>query len=129
VKHRFLSTRSVLGPLFLGAIVAVFAGACSEHQDPTGPPDPAPGQVVEIELRNFEFSQRELRIAPGTTVRWRNSTSTFHTVTPDGHAQWSEWQTAGVGETFEVRFDQVGTFSYYCLPHRALGMTGTVIVE
>ena len=119
----------ILRPLLLGAVVAFFAAACSEHQDLTEPPDPAPGDVVEIQLSNFTFSQRELRVAPGTTVRWRNTTSTFHTVTPDGHSQWSEWQTAGVDETFEVRFDQVGTFPYFCLPHRALGMTGTVIVE
>ena len=33
------------------------------------------------------------------------------------------------GETFEVRFDQVGTFPYYCNPHRSLGMTGTIIVQ
>ncbi|MCZ6737969.1 MAG: plastocyanin/azurin family copper-binding protein [Actinobacteria bacterium] len=38
-------------------------------------------------------------------------------------------QTAGGGQTFEVRFDEVGTYLYYCLPHRSLGMTGTIIVE
>ena len=116
--------RTLLRLLTAGAVFCV--GACSEHQELTGPP---PGEVVEIEIRNFEFSTSELRVAPGTTVRWRNTTTTFHTVTPDGHTQWSEWQTAGVGETFDVRFDSAGTYPYFCIPHRSLGMTGTIIVQ
>jgi plastocyanin len=104
----------------------VFPLGCSEHQDLMGPGN---GEVVEVELRNFEFSRPELRIEAGTTVRWRNTTSNFHTVTPDGHAAWTEWQTASEGETFEVTFEDAGTYPYYCSPHRGLGMTGTVIVE
>jgi len=113
-----------LGLLLLAAALVV---GCSQHQDPMAPGGGG-GDVVEIEIRNFEFSQPELRIAPGTTVRWRNTTTNYHTVTPDGHSAWTQWQTTGVGETFEVRFDQAGTYPYYCMPHRALGMTGTVIV-
>lgn len=106
--------------------VAILVLGCSEHQDPMQPD--GSGEAVEIEIRNFEFSQPELRITPGTTVRWRNTTANYHTVTPDGHPAWTQWQTAGTGETFEVRFDQAGAYPYYCMPHRALGMTGTVIV-
>lgn len=100
--------------------------ACSEHQDPM---TPGGDDVEVIELRNFEFSRPELHVAPGTTVRWVNTTSNFHTVTPDGHSTWTEWQTTGEGQTFEVTFDEAGTYPYYCMPHRSLGMTGTVIVE
>ncbi len=107
---------------------ALFLGACSEHQDLMGPGD-TQGPVEVIEIRNFDFSVAELTIAPGTTVRWINKTSTFHTVTPDGHSAWTEWQTAGLDQTFEVRFDQAGTFPYFCVPHRALGMTGTIVVQ
>lgn len=120
-RRRFPFWTTVLA----GCLLAL--DGCSAHQDTTGPSDT--GAVVEIEIRNFEFSPSELTIAPGTTVRWRNTTSTFHTVTPDGHAQWEEWQTAGMDQTFEVRFDETGTFPYYCVPHRSLGMTGTITVE
>lgn len=102
--------------------------ACSEHQDPTGPETPGPAVEVDL-LDSFRFSPAELRVEAGTTVRWRNTTSNFHTVTPDGHSAWSEWQTAGAGETFEVTFDVPGTYPYYCRPHRSLGMTGTITVE
>jgi plastocyanin len=115
--------------LLLLGVTALTAAGCSQHQEVMGPGNQGNGQVVEIEIRNFEFSQPELHIAPGTTVRWRNTTTNYHTVTPDGHAAWSQWQTASPGETFEVSFDQVGTYPYYCVPHRALGMMGTIIVE
>lgn len=127
MRHMTMKRRTLrLRDLLVAAGAALAVGACSEHQDLTGPP---PVEVVEIEIRNFQFSPSELTIAPGTTVRWRNTTATFHTVTPDGHAQWSEWQTAGMGQTFDVRFDQAGEFRYFCSPHRSLGMTGTIIVQ
>jgi len=111
--------------LSMAAVIA--SSACSEHQDLTGPG--GNGEVVEIEIRNFEFSQPDLTIEPGTTVRWINTTSNFHTVTPDGHSAWNQWQTTGMGETFEVTLGDAGIYPYYCLPHRALGMTGTITVE
>lgn len=112
--------------LALTAGVLVLAG-CSEHQDPMGPG--TTGEVVEIEIQNFQFSMPALEISPGTTIRWRNTTGNYHTVTPDGHTAWTEWQTAGMGETFEVRFDVAGTYDYYCTPHRPLGMTGSITVR
>lgn len=100
--------------------------ACSQHTDPM---EPSGGEVVEIEIRNYEFSQPELHIEPGTTVRWKNTTNTYHTVTPDGHNAWTQWQTASEGQTFEVTFNVAGEYPYYCIPHRSLGMMGTIIVE
>jgi plastocyanin len=32
-------------------------------------------------------------------------------------------------ETFEVEFDAPGTYEYFCIPHEAAGMRGTIIVE
>ena len=109
--------------------VAVLAlGACSEHAkestEPTGD-----GNVTEVIIRNFAFSAPTITIDRGTAVRWRNTTGTFHTVTPDGHQGFTERQTSTSGETFETRFDAPGRYRYYCEPHRALGMTGEVIVR
>ncbi len=119
-----------LGRTGLGfaALMTLLVAACSEHQDPTDPGD-GTDSVVEINLVLFAFSALEVRIAPGTTVRWRNTTATFHTVTPDGHTTWTEWQTSSQGEIFEVKFPQIGTYSYFCDPHRSIGMVGTIIVE
>lgn len=118
-------SRSFRGLLLLG-LAGLLAG-CSQHQDTMMAPDDD-GEVVEVEIRNFEFSMPELHVAPGTTVRWRNTVDNYHTVTPDGHSAWQQWQTTRAGETFEVTFDDAGSFPYYCAVHRSL-MTGTVIVE
>jgi plastocyanin len=99
---------------------------CSEHQDPMMTDDG--GDVVEVEVRNFEFVPADLHIAPGTTVRWRNMMDNYHTVTADNGTDWEQWQTTKTGETFEVRFDAAGTYPYHCEVHRSL-MTGTITVQ
>ena len=115
--------------LALASGVAMLAlGACSEHvkesTEPTGD-----GNVTEVIIRNFAFSAPTITIDRGTAVRWRNTTGTFHTVTPDGNQAFTERQTSTSGDTFETRFDAPGRYRYYCEPHRALGMTGEVIVR
>ena len=35
----------------------------------------------------------------------------------------------GTTETFSFTFDQPGTFQLICIPHEALGMTGTITVK
>ncbi len=117
-------THAVRGLLLLG--VAALMVGCSQHQDPMSMNNG--GDVVEVEIRNFEFSKPDLHVAAGTTVRWRNTVDNYHTVTPDGHQAWQQWQTTRTGETFEVTFDTPGSYPYYCAVHRSL-MTGTVVVE
>jgi plastocyanin len=109
--------------VLLAGLVAV-SGSCSEHEDPTEPN----GEAVEIELVNFAFDDDEVTVEAGTTIRWINTTIDFHTVTPDGHSAWAEWQTNGAGETFEVTLSTPGTYDYFCAPHQSIGMTGRIIV-
>jgi plastocyanin len=33
------------------------------------------------------------------------------------------------GDTFDVTFEQPGTYEYYCIPHESAGMKGTIVVE
>jgi plastocyanin len=88
------------------------------------------GEVVEILVQdNLTFSPAELTIEAGTTVRWRSTSSMLHTVTPEGHTAWSSASLGGVGETFTFTFDEPGSYAYFCEPHLAAGMTGTVIVQ
>jgi plastocyanin len=108
-------------------LAAVMAG-CSERSDNATNPV-AEGVVTEIVISDFMFSGRAITIDRGTTVRWRNSTATFHTVTPDGHQAFAARQTNSQGEVFETTFDTPGTYRYYCAPHRGLGMTGEIIVR
>lgn len=115
--------------LTLSAILASSAlSACSERSD--APTDPGDDDGVRtVALSNFAFGPGTITIDRGTTVRWRNGTSTFHTVTPDDPDAFQEWETNGQGQTFEVRFDEPGQYRYHCEPHRTLGMTGVIEVR
>ncbi|MDF2771056.1 MAG: plastocyanin [Geminicoccaceae bacterium] len=108
-------------------LVGLVICACSERAEPTVPLDG--GDVTEVVIRDFAFSAPTITIDRGTSVRWRNTTGTFHTVTPNGHQAFANRQTAAQGQTFETRFDTPGRYLYYCEPHRSLGMTGEIVVR
>ena len=84
--------------------------------------------LVEITATTPNFSDDDVTIAPGTTVRWINGDGVLHTVTPDGHSEWSSATIASNGDTFEHTFDTEGVFEYFCNPHQASGMTGVIRV-
>ena len=104
------------------AVATVVAAAC-------GGDDAAAGVTIE----QFAFSPPQIRVAPGTTVRWQNGDTFRHTVTsgdtagpenvPDGRFDEDLPDKGSIGE---VTFDQSGTFAYYCRQHNA--MNGLVVV-
>jgi plastocyanin len=86
--------------------------------------------VVEVRLTSgLQFDPSEVTIEPGMTVRWINASSMLHTITPDGHSEWSRVEMSTQDQTFEHTFETAGTFPYFCEPHQSAGMTGTITVE
>ena len=120
-------------------LVSALLSACSGSGD----------GVTMVDGQSFE--PESITIAAGDTVVWTNETAEAHTVTavegslPNDAAFFSSGgfsseEAANAeadlaqgllteGETFEHEFAVAGTYRYYCIPHRAAGMTGTVIVE
>lgn len=86
-----------------------------------------PGVVV-VASSNV-FTPQVVTVPPGATVRWVGGAGT-HTVTPTNASQPGAWASANlpVGAIFEHTFGTTGTFPYVCVPHQAVGMTGTVTV-
>ena len=105
---------------------------------------------VGMSTRRFEPTTRT--VPAGTTVRWRNTDRGVHTVTAyeddiPGEAAyfatggfdseqaakdaWYNSTDGGLdsGDTFEHTFEVPGEYDYYCIPHEAAGMVGTVVVE
>ena len=75
---------------------------------------------------NF-FSPAKLTIEPGDTVRWTNASGGApHNVTSDTGA-WAPSDTA-TGFTFEITFDDPGSFYYRCTVHSGL-QQGNITVE
>lgn len=94
--------------------------------------------TVDVQMVSFAFSPSVVIINVGDTVRWTNlSTGVRHTATADGRQARragfnsgslpSHWLSSG--QTFQFTFTTSGTFPYHCIPHRFLGMVGTVIVS
>jgi plastocyanin len=77
----------------------------------------------------YEFSPPELTFSVGETATFQVSAETeFHTFEVD-ELDISHEMEAGQTIEFTVTFDKAGTFEFYCVPHEALGMTGTITVN
>ena len=127
--------------LLVACVAALAFAGCSESKDR------APGEVGMSD--SHAFDPKESTIDAGETVTWINDSSESHTVTafeeslPEG----AEYFASGGAEneeearddvsdglmqsdeTFEVTFEEPGTYRYVCIPHEGDGMTGTVVVR
>jgi plastocyanin len=119
--------------LCLSAFLAVAFVACGDD-DPAAPPDDGPFTGT-IRVLDDRFSPAAVTISVGDSVTWSWQGGNSHTVThgtsPTSPADAqklfdSPLQDSG---TFGYRFNDAGTFAYFCRPHLAAGMTGTVTVE
>jgi plastocyanin len=113
------------------------------------------GTSHTVEMNDsLAFVPQEITIAPGDTVVWENVGSVGHSVTayedelPEGAAYWAsggfdaegaarDAYSAGDpesgdvpgGESYEHTFETTGEYGYFCIPHEAAGMVGTVVVQ
>ena len=76
----------------------------------------------------FAFDPPAIQIDPGTTIVWEwTGEGVPHNVVDEGGAFESELLSEA-GATFEYTFEETGVFTYYCDPHKALGMKAAVVV-
>jgi len=88
--------------------------------------------IFAIDGFNFGFSETEIRVKKGDTVRIDlTSTEGFHDWTIDEFGAATDSINTGESASIEFVVDQVGEFEYYCSVgnHRAQGMVGRLIVE
>ena len=88
---------------------------------------PIPDNVRVVTLQASSFSPSAVTIDVGMKIRWVNGAAVTHTITPDGHSQWSSQTVTADGQTFEHTFNNTGVFPYLCQFHA--GMTGTITVN
>jgi plastocyanin len=103
----------------------------------------------DVGMAHNAFRPVEYEVSVGDTVVWGNTGSRGHSVTayadeiPDGATYFASggfdseeaaiggWPNQGnvrPGQTYEHTFDTPGEFGYYCIPHEAAGMKGTILV-
>lgn len=137
----FLSRRDVIrGAVGAGATGAVAADPVVAQE----------GRTHTVDMTDqLVFEPDELTIAPGDTVVWENVGTVGHSVTayeeeiPEDaeffasggltseqaarDAYPSEGDIPG-GESYQHSFEVAGEYGYFCIPHEAVGMVGTLTV-
>jgi plastocyanin len=81
-------------------------------------------------MKDLAFNPKVLIIKQGTQVTFRNLDQYKHTVTSDTGL--FDSRDLDAGQSFTFKFDQVGTFPYYCVFHGykgGVGMSGVIQVE
>jgi len=119
----------------------LLAGCSSGSGTSTGAGGGAQGQTVNM-TDSFQFQPAALTVPRGTTVTWMNTGQQQHTVTDDpskaanrANAQLPSgaqpWDSGFIdaGKTFTHTFDTPGEYTYFCMPHEALGMVGHITVS
>lgn len=137
--------------VWAAALCLVLVAAGGETGPRPSPPaasasDPAiragPDTTVVGMTNALAFTPDTVTVTAGETVVWRNGSVLVHTVTavPDSAAKESSVRLPEGAEpfgsgrlepdaTFRHTFSVVGAYRYFCIPHEAAGMVGTVIVE
>lgn len=94
----------------------------------------APAPVATVEIINEGTTPDEATFEPGTitvqqrtTVVWKNTDASAHTVTSKEPAGVFDSGVMGPNEEFEFTFEEQGTFDYYCKIHPV--MVGSVVVQ
>jgi Tol biopolymer transport system component/plastocyanin len=123
--------RRAVGAVFVGALAVVlsFFAVVPVGAGPARPllsGETEPNQATtEIAVLDNRFDPTTVTVTVGSIVRWTNRGANLHSTTSDaGHWDW----TLVPGASFSARFLAVGVYGYYCKYHRAMGMTGRVVV-
>jgi plastocyanin len=123
-RREFLRAATGAG---VAAAGAASAGTASAQESATVEVGPG-GELV--------YTPEELYVTPGTTVTFEWG-SNNHNVVPESIPDGAEWSgTAGApsetydtGYTYEHTFETKGEYSYFCQPHKGVGMVASVIVN
>lgn len=127
-------------------VVATRTAPSDDAETPTAVATPGDMAGVQVEMTDgLAFSPDVVTITSGQTVTWVNTSAMPHTSTgdpeknplaalhpeyaqlPDGAEPWD----SGIllpGDSFSHTFTVAGTYRYFCIPHLAAGMVGTVEV-
>lgn len=126
----FLEKQSIIkGTIFSTVFFMLlgFGGCKNESTEPEIPSSTNNSFIVAMYDNYFDPSS--LTISVGDTVTWINSSSAAHTSTSgEGCTKDGKWDSGFMtsGQSFKYIFQEAGTYPYYCIPHCALGMKGTI---
>lgn len=102
--------------LLLSLLFVIFSLNCSEENSSTNTnTDPN-----AITIQGNAFQPAALTVKKGTTVTWTNKDSYAHTVTsgisPNPNGTFNS-NNVSANQTFSFKFDNTGSFDYFCMIH------------
>ena len=101
-----------------------------------------PNSVAMVtEGSEYYFNPIGLFVEPGETITWVNEAGSHSTTAytqdnpqsevdriPDDAEGWNSGILSEEGAEFTHTFEVQGTYDYYCIPHKTLGMVGRLVV-
>ena len=97
--------------------------------------------MMVTEGENYYFDPIGLFVEPGATVTFeiqsgshsataykKGTSSASVTRIPDGADAFNSEILSEQGATYEHTFETTGTYDYFCIPHKSLGMVGRIVV-
>lgn len=73
---------------------------------------------VKMDIANFAFSQKTLKVKKGTKVTWTNTDSAKHDISPDMEsASFMGSELLAKGGNYSFTFNTAGKYAYHCSPH------------
>jgi plastocyanin len=117
------------------ACVALVAGGCGDDDDSSSSgdtgtesssaPAPSSGGAVAVDMKNIQFSPKDVTVKVGQKVTWTNQDTVDHDVKADEGADFHS-ETFGKGGTYEFTPKEAGVVKYECTLHP--GMVGELKV-
>lgn len=125
---RSRSTRVLTATVAAASLLAACGGGETRTAALPGQAGEASSGVGAVTIERSRFGPAEVTIPAGGTVEFTNLDAFDHTVTATD-ASPLEFDSGDLGrdETFTQRFDDAGTYDYFCTIHPT--MRATVIVE
>jgi len=126
----------------VGAGVGAAQDAADDPRTGSGTADDPYVIGMYTEGTDFYFDPVGLYVEPGDTVRWVNESGS-HSATaytednqgastrriPEAADSWNSTVFSESGATFDYTFEEPGTYDYYCIPHKGLGMVARIVCE
>lgn len=132
-----------------GTLGGIGTGGCLGAGDDQGrltTEGPEPARTVKMVTKGMPggpnyFDPIGVFVNPGDRIRWVNTKGTHSSTAyekgnaetavtriPGGAAAWNSGTFAEREATFDHTFKVKGTYDYFCIPHKSLGMVGRVVV-
>ncbi|GGN11964.1 plastocyanin/azurin family copper-binding protein [Halarchaeum nitratireducens] len=143
MKRRQFITKAGGAGLAASGIVGSAAAQESEGDDPrTGSGTESDPYVVEMhtEGSDYLFDPVGLYVEPGDYVQWVNASGSHSTTSysssnpqasndliPEDAEPWNSGTLQEQDATFTYQFQATGTYDYYCIPHKTLGMVARIV--